>query len=814
MKRLVNISFLLNGDFLNLKDIVDKVQNGLTRIMKSEELDKLVAEIAASMTTKHPDYNILAGRLAVSNLHKKTKDKFSEVIKDLHNYTNPHYFPPSLTTSHLPLISTSLYEIVLSNSDRIDSQIDHSNDFNFTYFGFKTMEKSYLLRLNERVVERPQMMFMRVALAIHGGDLEGAFESYRMLSDGYFIHASPTLFNAGTPRANLCSCYLQPVIEDSVHGIFSTLKRCALISRGASGLGLAVHDVRAAGSYIHGIHGKSNGLVPMLRLFNDTARFISQGGNKRPAAFSIYLEPWHSDIINFLNLHKNSGVEEQRARDLFYGLWIPDLFMERVERNEEWTLFSPDVCPGLSKVWGDQFRELYEHYERSNVGRVRMAARKLWEEICTAQVETGMPYMMYKDACNRKSNQQHLGTIVTSNPCAEIIQYCAPEEVATCNVASVALNKFVSPDGTSFNFTELGKVVGILLKNLDKIIDVNHYPLKEAQLGARRHRALALGVQGLADVFQMMKMPFGSKESKKLNKEIFESIYFYALQTSCELAKKFGPHPSFHGSPASRGILQMDMWGLQQSEDRHNWSALKLDIIKHGLRNSQLIGLMPTSSTSQILGNCECFEPYTNNLFARRVYSGEYQVINAHLVKDLIRLGVWDERMRMLLMANNGSVQKIKKIPQNLKAIYRTVWEISQRDVIDMAADRSPYVDQSQSMNLFLQEPTYEKLCSMHFYAWKKGLKTGSYYLRMRPAANAIQFTVDKTKLSKNDNDDDDDDDGDVNHDDDDYVNDDDDYANDDDDYANDDDDYANDDDDYANDDDDDVGDGDIVTMT
>lgn len=739
VRRIERLSFGLNKNFIKTEDITKKVEGGLTSCISSQDLDTLLAEVCVSVTTKHPDHNLLAGRVSASNLHKKTTPVYSDLIEELFQHKDPK------TNEGDPLVSTSLYNVVKQHTDIIQQTINYELDFNINYFGFKTLEKSYLLRTDGRVVERPQSMFMRVSLAIHADDIHLALQSYRLMSQGYFTHASPTLFNAGTPNANLCSCYIHPITEDSVQGIYDTLKRCAFISRGASGLGLAIHDVRATGSYVKGIHGHSNGLVPMLRLFNDTARFITQGGNKRPAAFSIYLEPWHADILDFLNLKKNNGKEEQRARDMFYGLWVPDLFMQRIQEDADWTLMSPDSCPGLSHVWGEEFNRLYERYEKEGRGLKVMKARKLWEEVCTAQVETGMPYLMYKDACNAKSTQQHLGTIRTSNPCAELIQYSSAEEVSTCNVASIAVNRFVI-DTEKFDFQGLHDVTSALVTNLNKIIDINYYPFEEAKRGGLRHRSMAVGVQGLADAFLLMGMAFADDRSRLLNKQIFETMYHSALTTSCDLAKIHGPYDSFPGSPASKGILQMDMWNVTPS-DRYDWEALRQSIMKHGLRNSHLIGLMPTASTSQIFGNCECFEPYTSNLFSRRVYSGEYQVVNPHLVRELIDIGRWDESMRMTLLAHNGSVQSIKGLPEDLKKRYRTVWEIGQKEVIDMAVERGPYVDQSQSMNLFLAEPKYQKLCSMHFYAWKQGLKTGSYYLRMRAAVDAIKFTVDRKSV-------------------------------------------------------------------
>ncbi|ESO12927.1 hypothetical protein HELRODRAFT_93558 [Helobdella robusta] len=716
-----------------------KVINGLYPGVTTVELDNLAAEICATLTAKHPDYAILAARIAMSNLHKETKKIFSGVVSDLYNYYNP------LTEQNTPLVSKEFYNIVMANADRLNSAIINDRDYGYTYFGFKTLEKSYLLKMDNKVAERPQHMLMRVSVGIHGQDIESAIETYNLLSEKWFTHASPTLFNAGTNKPQLSSCFLVAMKEDSIEGIYDTLKQCALISKSAGGVGLAIHCIRATGTFIAGTNGTSNGLLPMLRVYNNTAKYVGQGGNKRPGAFAVYLEPWHADIFDFLDCKKNTGKEECRARDLFFALWVPDLFMERVEQDGDWTLMCPHECPGLYQTWGDDFRALYEEYEKKGKGRRVVKAQELWYQIITSQTETGTPYMLYKDSCNRKSNQQNLGTITCSNLCTEIIQYCDPNEVAVCNLASIALNQFVKSDRT-FDFEKLEFVVGVAVKNLNKIIEVNYYPVPEAKVSNMRHRPIGLGVQGLADAFLLMRLPFESEEAQQLNKDIFETIYYAALKASCSLAEKFGPYETYQDSPVSKGILQFDMWNVDPS-DRHDWTSLRENIKKYGVRNSLLVAPMPTASTAQILGNCESFEPYTSNIYTRRVLSGEFQVVNRHLLKDLVELNLWNDDMKNLLIANNGSVQNIDCIPYHIKRLYKTVWEISQKTIIKMAADRAPFIDQSQSLNIHISEPTYGKLSSVHFYCWRMGLKTGMYYLRTRPAANAIQFTVDKSKL-------------------------------------------------------------------
>ncbi|XP_052281936.1 ribonucleoside-diphosphate reductase large subunit-like isoform X2 [Dreissena polymorpha] len=739
--RIQKLCYGLHPEFVDPAEITLKVINGLYQGVTTVELDNLAAETAATMTTKHPDYAHLAARIAVSNLHKETKKVFSEVMDDLHNWVNPK------TGKHSPMISDEVHKIIQDNAERLNSAIIYDRDYTYNYFGFKTLERSYLLKINGRVAERPQHMLMRVAVGIHHNDIEAAIETYNLLSEKWFTHASPTLFNAGTTRPQLSSCFLLTMISDSIEGIYQTLSHCALISKAAGGIGINVHNIRAKGSYIAGTNGTSNGLLPLLRVYNNTARYVDQGGNKRPGAFAIYLEPWHADIFDFLDLRKNTGKEEQRARDLFYALWIPDLFMKRVETNGEWTLMCPAECPDLHECWGEEFEELYTRYEREGKGRKTIKAQQLWYAVIEAQTETGTPYMLFKDHCNRKSNQQNLGTIKCSNLCTEIIEYSSKDEVAVCNLASIALNMYVKPDKT-YDFAKLAEVTKVVVRNLNKIIEVNYYPVIEAERSNFRHRPIGIGVQGLADAFILMKFPFESPEAQQLNKDIFETIYYAALDSSCELAEKLGPYETYQGSPVSKGILQHDMWGVKDT-NRHDWAGLRARIAKHGVRNSLLLAPMPTASTAQILGNNESIEAYTSNIYTRRVLSGEFQIVNHHMLKDLTDLGLWTEDMKNLLIAHGGSIQKIDGIPDDIKARYKTVWEISQKTVLKMAADRGAYIDQSQSLNLHVAEPNYGKLTSMHFYAWKLGLKTGMYYLRTKPAAAAIQFTVDKTKLAQ-----------------------------------------------------------------
>ncbi|XP_015523006.1 ribonucleoside-diphosphate reductase large subunit isoform X1 [Neodiprion lecontei] len=737
--RIQKLCYGLNMDFVDPPAITRWVIGGLYSGVTTVELDNLAAETAATMTTKHADYAILAARIAVSNLHKETKKQFSDVMHDLHHMINPY------TKLHTPMVSEHYYKIIKKHADRLNSAIIYDRDFSYNYFGFKTLERSYLLKINGKVAERPQHLLMRVAVGIHGEDIDRAIETYNLLSEKYFTHASPTLYSAATPRPQMSSCFLLTMKEDSIEGIYDTLKQCALISKSAGGVGLNIHCIRAKGTYIAGTNGESSGLVPMLRVYNNTARYVDQGGNKRPGAFAVYLEPWHPDVFEFLDLKKSTGKEEMRAREMFYALWIPDLFMKRVLEKQVWSLMCPHECPGLADVWGDEFEALYTQYEKAGRYKRQVAARDLWLAIMNSQVETGTPYMLYKDHCNRKSNQQNVGTIKCSNLCTEIIEYSSPEEVAVCNLASIAVNMFVTPEKT-YDFKKLKEVTKIVAYNLNKIIDINYYPIPEAEKSNMRHRPIGIGIQGLADAFLLMRYPFESDEAQKLNIGIFETLYYGALEASCEIAEKEGPYPTYEGSPVSKGILQYDMWNVTPT-DLWDWAALKAKIAKHGVRNSLLIAPMPTASTAQILGNNESIEAYTSNVYTRRVLSGEFQIVNPHLLTDLTAKDLWDENMKNEIIANNGSVQNIDRIPADLKALYKTVWEISQKTVLKMAVDRAAFIDQSQSLNIHMATPTEEKLTSMHFYAWKNGLKTGMYYLRIKPAANALQFTVDKSKL-------------------------------------------------------------------
>ncbi|XP_014292905.1 ribonucleoside-diphosphate reductase large subunit [Halyomorpha halys] len=736
--RISKLCYGLNLDFVDPIEITMKVISGLYPGVTTVELDNLAAETAATMTTKHPDYALLAARIAVSNLHKETKKVFSDVMNDLYLVVREGTGDPA------PMISDTHHKIIMNNADRLNSAIIYDRDYNYNIFGFKTLERSYLLRISGKVVERPQHMLMRVAVGIHGEDIDAVIKTYNLLSEGYFTHASPTLFSAATPKPQLSSCFLLAMQEDSIEGIYNTLKQSALISKTAGGIGVHVHCIRAKGTFIAGTNGISNGLVPMLRVFNNTARYVDQGGNKRPGAFAVYLEPWHADIFEFLDLKKNTGKEEVRARDLFYALWIPDLFMERVQSNGKWSLMCPHICPKLADTWGKEFEKIYTGYENEGRFVKQVEARDLWKAIIESQVETGVPYMLYKDSCNRKSNQKNLGTIKCSNLCTEIIEYTSSDEIAVCNLASIALSKFMKADKTC-DFEKLKAVTKVVTWNLNKIIDINYYPVKEAQRSNMRHRPIGIGVQGLADLFIQMRLPFESEAAGLLNKQIFETLYYGALEASCELAEEYGPYETYSGSPASQGILQYDMWNITPT-DLWDWAALKEKISKHGLRNSLLIAPMPTASTAQILGNNESFEPYTSNIYTRRVLSGEFQVVNHHLLRDLVDLGLWDDEMKNALIENNGSIQNIPRIPDDLKAIYKTVWEIKQRRILEMAAERGAFIDQSQSLNVHIAEPTFDKLTSMHFHAWKLGLKTGMYYLRTKPAAKAIQFTLDKSK--------------------------------------------------------------------
>ncbi len=729
-----------------LNDLVDPVKvamrviEGLYDGVTTSELDNLAAEISATLTTAHPDYAKLAARISVSNLHKNTKKSFSETMKDLHEYVNPR------TGKKAPLLSDEVFKVISENADVLDSTIIYNRDFGYDYFGFKTLERSYLLKLNGKIVERPQHMLMRVSIGIHLNDLEAAIETYELMSKKFFTHATPTLFNSGTPKPQMSSCFLLAMKDDSIDGIYDTLKNTAKISQSAGGIGLSIHNIRATGSYIAGTNGTSNGIVPMLRVFNDTARYVDQGGGKRKGSFAIYVEPWHADIFEFLELKKNHGKEEMRARDLFYAMWIPDLFMKRVEADGDWTLMCPNECPGLFTSHSEEFEELYTRYESEGKGRKTIRARELWEKILESQIETGTPYMLYKDAANRKSNQKNLGTIRSSNLCTEIMEYTSPDEVAVCNLASIALPMFIK--NGSFDHKELFRVTKRVTKNLNRVIDRNYYPVKEAENSNMRHRPIGLGVQGLADAFILLRLPFTSDEARKLNQEIFETLYFAAVTASMEASKEEGPYSTYKGSPISEGKFQHNLWGVKDEElsGRWDWDKLRKSVKKHGVRNSLLVAPMPTASTSQILGNNECFEPYTSNIYTRRVLSGEFIVVNKHLLEDLVDLGLWNENLKQELMRANGSVQNIKGIPEDIKELYKTVWELSMKDIIDMSRQRGYFIDQSQSLNLFMENANYSKLTSMHFYAWKSGLKTGMYYLRTKAAVDAIKFTLDNTK--------------------------------------------------------------------
>ena len=720
-----------------------RVIEGLYDGVTTSELDNLAAEIAATMTTTHPDYAKLAARISVSNLHKNTKKSFSETMTDLYEYVNPR------TGKKAPLLSDEVHEVIQKNAEKLDSSIIYNRDFGYDFFGFKTLERSYLLKLNGHIVERPQHMLMRVSIGIHLNDIKSALDTYELMSKRYFTHATPTLFNSGTPKPQMSSCFLLTMREDSIDGIYDTLKQTAKISQSAGGIGLSIHNVRATGSYIAGTNGTSNGIVPMLRVFNDTARYVDQGGGKRKGSFAVYVEPWHADIFDFLELKKNHGKEEMRARDLFYAMWAPDLFMKRVEQDSKWTLMCPNECPDLYNVHGDEFDALYTKYEAEGRGRKTIKARELWEKILESQIETGTPYMLYKDAANRKSNQKNLGTIRSSNLCTEIMEYTSKDEVAVCNLASIALPMFVK-DG-EFDHKALYDVTVRVTKNLNRVIDRNYYPIIEAENSNFRHRPVGLGVQGLADTFIMLRLPFTSEQAKKLNQEIFETIYFAAVSASVEEAKADGPYETYKGSPISQGEFQHNLWGIKDEElsGRWDWAALRKKVKKHGVRNSLLVAPMPTASTSQILGNNECFEPYTSNIYTRRVLSGEFIVVNKHLLEDLVERGLWNEDMKQELMRNNGSVQNIDAIPDDLKELYRTVWEMSMKDIIDMSRHRGYFIDQSQSLNLFMEGATMAKLTSMHFYAWKSGLKTGMYYLRTKSAVDAIKFTL-NNKVKEN----------------------------------------------------------------
>ena len=740
--RIKKLCYGLN-EMVDAVKVAMRVIEGLYDGVTTSELDNLAAETAAAMTVTHPDYAQLAARIAVSNLHKNTKKSFSETMNDMFHYVNPR------TNQEAPLLSEEVHRVIMENAEFLDSHIIYNRDFNYDYFGFKTLERSYLLKINGKIVERPQHMLMRVSVGIHLDDLKSVIETYELMSKKFFTHATPTLFNAGTPKPQMSSCFLLTMQDDSIDGIYDTLKQTAKISQSAGGIGLSIHNVRATGSYIRGTNGTSNGIVPMLRVFNDTARYVDQGGGKRKGSFAIYIETWHADIMDFLDLKKNHGKEEMRARDLFYAMWISDLFMKRVQEDSTWTLMCPNECPGLYDVYGDEFDKLYTSYEEQGKGRKTIKARELWEKILESQIETGTPYMLYKDAANRKSNQKNLGTIRSSNLCTEILEYTSADEIAVCNLASISLPMFV--ENGKFDHELLFNVTKRVTRNLNKVIDRNYYPVKEAENSNMRHRPVGLGVQGLADAFIKLRLPFTSDEAKQLNQEIFETIYFAAVTASMEMAKEEGAYSSFQGSPISQGEFQYNLWGLKDEDlsGRWDWASLRKEVIKNGVRNSLLMAPMPTASTSQILGNNEAFEPYTSNIYTRRVLSGEFIVVNKHLLEDLVERGLWNEELKQEIMRNNGSIQNIDRIPNDLKELYKTVWEMSMKDIIDMSRQRGYFIDQSQSLNLFMENANFAKLTSMHFYAWQSGLKTGMYYLRTKSAVDAIKFTLNNDKKAE-----------------------------------------------------------------
>ena len=733
--RVKKLCYGLNG-LVDPVRVSMRVIEGLYDGVSTSELDNLASEISATMTTTHPDYAQLAARISVSNLHKNTKKSFSDTMKDLYEYVNPR------TGKKAPLLSKEVYETIKKNSEKLDSSIIYNRDYGYDFFGFKTLEKSYLLKLSGKIAERPQHMLMRVSVGIHLDDIDSVIETYDLMSKRFFTHATPTLFNAGTPKPQMSSCFLLTMKDDSIEGIYDTLKQTAKISQSAGGIGLSIHNVRATGSYIAGTNGTSNGIVPMLRVFNDTARYVDQGGGKRKGSFAIYVEPWHPDIFDFLDLKKNHGKEEMRARDLFYAMWVPDLFMKRVEEDTTWTLMCPNECPGLYDTHGEEFDKLYLKYEKEKKGRKTINARELWEKILESQIETGTPYMLYKDSANRKSNQKNLGTIRSSNLCTEILEYTSADEVAVCNLASIALPVFVK--NGKFDHQSLFNVTKTVTKNLNRVIDRNFYPVIEAKNSNMRHRPIGLGVQGLADAFIKLRLPFTCQEAQDLNQEIFETLYFAAVTASMEESKKDGTYKTYKGSPISKGEFQHNLWGIKDEDlsGRWDWSKLRDEVKKYGVRNSLLVAPMPTASTSQILGNNECFEPYTSNIYTRRVLSGEFIVVNKHLLEDLVELGIWNEEVKEALMRANGSIQNIDGIPDDIKELYKTVWEMSMKEIIDMSRHRGYFIDQSQSLNLFMEGATMAKLTSMHFYAWKSGLKTGMYYLRTKSAVDAIKFTL------------------------------------------------------------------------
>ncbi|MCY4577051.1 MAG: ribonucleoside-diphosphate reductase subunit alpha [Candidatus Kaiserbacteria bacterium] len=741
LERISSLMDGLDARFVDPAEVTQRVVDGLHDGIKTTELDELAARVCASLATVHFDFARLAARIAISNLHKETDASFTEVVKKLHAYVEPR------TGLHAPFVSDELLELVTLHGEKIDAAIDHGRDYElFDYFGIKTLGKGYLMSFGDTPVERPQHLFMRVALGIHGDDLEAAFETYNHLSLKDFTHATPTLFNAGTPIPQMSSCFLVAMSDDSIKGIYKTLSDVALISQHAGGLGINIHNIRAKGSFIAGSRGYSNGLVPMLRNFNETARYVDQGGGKRKGAFCVYLEPWHADVADFLDLRKNHGAEEMRTRDLFLALWIPDEFMRRVEAGSDWTLMCPKECPGLYTSHGEDFESLYRQYEQEGRGRKTIQARDLWHQIIESQIETGTPFMLYKDSANRKSNQKNLGTIRSSNLCTEVVQYSDEKETAMCNLASICVNKFVRDDG-SYDFERLHHIAKVVCRNLNKVIDRNYYVVPESSYSNLRHRPIGIGVQGLADAFALLRYSFDEPRARELNKNIFETIYHGAVEASIELAKRDGAYETFKGSPASEGKFQFDLWGVIPDSGLWDWEVTRQDMLAHGLRNSLFLAPMPTATTAQIFSNNESVEPFTSNLYVRRVLSGEFIVINKHLLRDLQELGIWSDAMRQQLIAARGSVQEIMEIPEEVRQRYRTVWEIPQRHIVDMAADRGPYICQSMSLNVHMRDATAGKLTALHFHTWKRGLKTGMYYLRNTPAVEAVQFTVDKTKM-------------------------------------------------------------------
>ena len=740
-RRISKLCNDLDTKYVVPEGITIKVMTGIYPGITTRQLDDLAAETSAYMSTSHFHYSTLAARICASNLHKETDDDYFELVTKMRNYLHPK------TKEQSPLVSEELFDVVCKHKERIQQVLDENMhlDFEYDYFAFKTLERSYLLKMNEKVVERPQYMLFRVAIGIHGHDIDSVIESYKLMSNKKFTMATPTLFNSGTPRPQMSSCFLVHMKEDSVAGIFDTMKDCALISKYAGGLGISVHDIRASGSYIRGTTGYSDGLVNMLRCFNDCARYINQGG-RRKGSFAIYLEPWHADVEAFLDLKKNHGNELERARDLFYALWVPDLFMKRVKEDGKWSLFCPNEAPGMSDVYGEEFEQHYLKYENDGISRKVVNARDLWNRIIDTQVETGTPYILYKDAVNRKTNHQNLGVIKSSNLCAEIVQFTSPDEIAVCNLASINLAAFVEnpyTDEASFDFEQLVEISKHVVINLNNVIDKNFYPVPEAEKSNKRHRPIGLGVQGLADVFIMMRLAFESPEAAKLNKDIFESIYYGAVHSSVDLAKKDGPYSTYKGSPMSRGIFQFDMWNVKPS-DRYDWSGLREYMKEYGIRNSLLTALMPTASSAQILGNNESVEAFTSNVYNRRVLAGEFCVVNKHLLKDLTDLGIWNDVTKGQLMKDKGSVQNIENLSSKLKEIYKTVWEIPQKCIVDLYVGRGPYICQSMSMNIHMRSPSRSKISSMLFYGWSQGLKTSCYYLRSRPKADTISFVTEK----------------------------------------------------------------------